>query len=162
MKNCIHCSSSRVANVSAKCSDTFGISIGNDIDHSGYVLEDVGLGDNEDYVRFSFCLNCGRMQNGKFPLPLTQIEKNAEKAKFNVEGELPTEVDDCVEFELENEEGEKGLYVGFVRKICENNEMEVEVDGFYDPKKGDVDSRSEWNWVETLPTNKLRLTDKSW
>lgn len=167
MSNCKHCSSSRVASVSAKCSDTFGIFIGNnnDVDYTGYVPEDVGLGKNEDYVRFSFCLDCGRMQNGNYPLPLTQVEKDAQAGKFNAEGELPTEVYEGVEFELENEEtGGTDLYVGVVEDILENEkEMMVRIDAFYDPKYGVPSRRGKFvNKIMKFPVSKLRTTTKIW
>jgi hypothetical protein len=65
------CGSERIASVDCKCSDMFGCYIG-EKEYYGYVPRDMGLGGG-DYLRFDFCLDCGRMQ-GTFPLPPTQVE----------------------------------------------------------------------------------------
>lgn len=62
---CQRCSSIKIVNVSGKCSDMF--SAGNAIiDYEGYVPHDLGIGGG-DYIRFSYCLDCGQMQ-GAFPV----------------------------------------------------------------------------------------------
>lgn len=71
---CQSCKSKRVASINAKCSDLCCWSIG-DKYHDGYVPKDIGFKDKYgDYVEFDYCLDCGQIQ-GKFPLPLTAIEK---------------------------------------------------------------------------------------
>lgn len=70
---CQTCNNSRIASVTAKCSDTCSIRLG-DSEVDGYVPDDLGIGGG-DYVEFNFCLNCGQMQ-GNFPLPPSKIEKN--------------------------------------------------------------------------------------
>ena len=57
---CFKCKSERIVTLTAKCSDRFGMSLG-DIDHDGYVPDDIGVGSG-DYVEFSYCLNCGQIQ----------------------------------------------------------------------------------------------------
>ncbi len=71
MDKCKRCSSSRVANVGAKCSDMFNATIGLN-EYDGYVPCDMGIGGG-DYVEFSYCLDCGQIQK-TFPLPETAIE----------------------------------------------------------------------------------------
>lgn len=69
--NCIKCNSLRIIEINAKCSDCCNIEI-NDKEHDGYVPYDINIGGG-DYIRFSFCLNCGFIQN-QFPLPLSSLE----------------------------------------------------------------------------------------
>lgn len=68
---CDKCESDRIAQVGAKCSDRFDLSI-KKANYDGYVPGGFGIGVG-DYIRFSLCLNCGKLQ-GRFPLPPTQIE----------------------------------------------------------------------------------------
>ncbi len=69
------CGSGRIADLGAKCSDNFGVSISSQ-DHEGYVPTDMGIGGG-DYVRLQWCLDCGQIQ-GKFPLPKTELEHRFE------------------------------------------------------------------------------------
>ena len=76
MKNC-KCGSSRIASVTAKCSDMCGVTMLNTMkSQSDYVPKDMGFyGDGYgDYVEFDYCLDCGQMQ-GQFPLKKTALEK---------------------------------------------------------------------------------------
>lgn len=70
---CQTCSSSRIATITAKCNDCFGVTISSNFEYSSYVLDDIGIG-SSDYVEFNYCLDCGQIQ-GKFPLPPSKIEK---------------------------------------------------------------------------------------
>lgn len=72
MNQCSRCQSTRVATVSAKCSDAFWISL-NGADHDGYVRPEFGIGD-DDYVEFDYCLDCGQIQ-GTFPLAPTKLDR---------------------------------------------------------------------------------------
>lgn len=68
---CDRCGSNPIINVSAKCSDCFSavvsMPIGDSLDcYVGYVPDGVGIGGG-DYVGFSYCPTCGKIQ-GKFPL----------------------------------------------------------------------------------------------
>lgn len=67
---CAKCGSHRIADVSAKCSDMFTLETdgqdGKHIEHVGYVLPDINIGGG-DYVRFTYCLQCGYMQ-GQWPV----------------------------------------------------------------------------------------------
>lgn len=76
--SCKKCNSARMANISAKCSDLCFVQM-NDKEHDGYVPEDMGIG-GDDYVDFSFCLNCGTIE-GDFPLPPCELEDNEEEDK---------------------------------------------------------------------------------
>ena len=67
------CGGQRIANISAKSNDMNFININTcDGDYDGYVPRDMGIGGG-DYVRFSWCLDCGRIQ-GDFPLAATRLE----------------------------------------------------------------------------------------
>ena len=70
------CGSHRIANINAKCSDMCHVEIE---DENGYVNssddyapKDMGIGGG-DYLRFSYCMDCGSMQ-GNFPLDETDLE----------------------------------------------------------------------------------------
>lgn len=41
--------------------------------YNGYVPDDIGIGEYGDYMRFTYCLDCGQIQ-GKFPLPPAECE----------------------------------------------------------------------------------------
>lgn len=77
--NCQKCSSKRIMNVTAKCSDTCGFSI-NGVDSDGYVPKEIGIGGG-DYVRFNYCLDCGQIQ-GKFPVEKCDMEIVISKEEF--------------------------------------------------------------------------------
>lgn len=70
--NCRNCNSTRIANVNAKASDLFFVSIG-DKEEDGYLPRDMGIGGG-DYLKMSYCLDCGQIQ-GKFPLPKVELEE---------------------------------------------------------------------------------------
>ncbi len=69
--SCQQCKSSRVATISAKCSDLFNLTIG-EADYNDYVPKGLGIGGG-DYVQFAYCLSCGQIQ-GKFPAKPHKIE----------------------------------------------------------------------------------------
>ena len=73
------CGSNRIADISGKSSDcnSIGISGTNVNVHSEYVPRDMEIGGG-DYLRFSFCMDCGQMQ-GTFPIPKTELEEIAEE-----------------------------------------------------------------------------------
>lgn len=74
--NCDKCKSERVASLGAKCSDMCSYDIANIMRHGNYYApSDMGIGGG-DYIEFAWCLDCGKLQ-GKFPLPLTDIEKDS-------------------------------------------------------------------------------------
>lgn len=62
---CDKCGSERVLSVQAKCSGQFSARF-SDLSHCGYVPTKIGLGDDEDYVDFDYCLECGQLQ-GTWP-----------------------------------------------------------------------------------------------
>jgi hypothetical protein len=71
--SCQKCNSQRIAEVSGKCADCCGVTIGN-VEHEGYVPNDLGIGGG-DYISFSWCLDCGQLQ-GKFPVAPAEMEKD--------------------------------------------------------------------------------------
>lgn len=72
---CKKCQSTRIAEVSAKCSDLCAVKIGGH-ESIDYVPQDMGIGGG-DYCAFKFCMNCGVIQ-GKFPLNKSRLEKGEE------------------------------------------------------------------------------------
>jgi len=63
---CQNCGKDRIVSVVAKCSDLCHAQFKN-TEHEGYVPQGIGISDNEDYISFSFCLDCGQIQ-GNFPI----------------------------------------------------------------------------------------------
>ncbi len=74
--SCKTCRSDRVASISAKSSDMNAVGIG-ERRHEGGVPRDMGVGGG-DYVRFSWCLDCGFMA-GSWPLPQCELERPEEE-----------------------------------------------------------------------------------
>ena len=66
------CGSSRIAKVSGKTSDCC-VFWYKKMESDGYVPDDVGIGGG-DYIEFSYCLDCGKIQ-GKFPIPEKDVEE---------------------------------------------------------------------------------------
>lgn len=59
------CASPKIMSVSGKVSDMCDVKIPHmAIDHEGYVPGGLGVGSG-DYLRFSVCLICGKLQNFK-------------------------------------------------------------------------------------------------
>jgi hypothetical protein len=73
---CQRCNSPRVAKFYAKCNELFDIEIG-EHEYDGNIPSDLGLGDDGDYVRMKYCLECGQIQ-GQFPLPPSHLETTGE------------------------------------------------------------------------------------
>lgn len=69
--SCKNCNSDRVASVCGKTSDMCFFSI-RDKSHDGYVPRGVGIGGG-DYIDFSYCLNCGQIQDS-FPVEHCDVE----------------------------------------------------------------------------------------
>lgn len=66
------CGSARLCDYGGKTSDMNDFRVGGK-EGDGYVPYDMGIGGG-DYVEFTYCLDCGRIQ-GKFPLPKTELEE---------------------------------------------------------------------------------------
>lgn len=66
--SCQRCKSERIVQINAKCSDLFDMSYGDNSGY-GYVPKNLffGKGCYGDYVRFSFCAECGQIQSD-FPI----------------------------------------------------------------------------------------------
>lgn len=83
MTNCRRCQSKRIANLSAKCDDRCSVTVAGKDKRSDYVPRGLGIGGG-DYVDFSWCLDCGQMQNS-FPLRLSSIEEDDEDAEESMD-----------------------------------------------------------------------------
>lgn len=71
--SCQNCKSDRILSINGKCSDLFSMNYG-EHNYDGYVPEGIVIGDGGygDYIGFSFCLDCGRIQ-GKFPISESKV-----------------------------------------------------------------------------------------
>lgn len=65
MNKCISCNSERIISLTGKTSDCFGFTY-KDKEYDGYVPDNIGIG-SSDYIEFSYCLNCGKIQF-EFPI----------------------------------------------------------------------------------------------
>jgi len=59
------CGSNRIASVNAKCSDLCNVQLPSGEELDGYVPDNLNIGGG-DYIRFEFCMDCGRIQD-EFP-----------------------------------------------------------------------------------------------
>jgi len=64
--DCIRCESSRVLEVSGKVTDRCFLEDQNQKTMCGYTPQDIGIGGG-DYIEFSYCLECGQIQDS-FPV----------------------------------------------------------------------------------------------
>jgi hypothetical protein len=62
---CDRCKSNRVVSINSKCSDCC-VAAYKEFESVGYAPYEIGIGGG-DYVEFSFCLDCGKIQ-GEFPI----------------------------------------------------------------------------------------------
>lgn len=74
--SCDSCASDRIAKISGKCSDMFQFET-EGIEYNGYVPINLGVGDG-DYIRFSYCLDCGKIQNS-FPITNEDVKKGTKQ-----------------------------------------------------------------------------------
>ena len=66
--SCDKCNSKRLVSIVSKSSDCNSMWVGQeDYEHIGYILPDLGIGNDEDYISFAYCLDCGKIQ-GDFPI----------------------------------------------------------------------------------------------
>jgi hypothetical protein len=70
---CDNCESERIIEVSGKTSDCCYINY-NNLELSGYVPGNIGLGRDCDYINLVYCLDCGKIQ-GKFPIKEENVIK---------------------------------------------------------------------------------------
>lgn len=69
-RKCQRCESPRIVGVSGKTSDRCNIiNYENDTSRNDYVPPNIGLGRDEDYIEFNYCIECGQIQD-KFPKEL--------------------------------------------------------------------------------------------
>lgn len=73
--SCSRCGGLRVASISAKCDDRCSVRLG-ERHTNDYVPYDMGIGGG-DYVKFSWCLDCGTIQD-IYRLPLCEMEQLSE------------------------------------------------------------------------------------
>jgi hypothetical protein len=69
-ETCQACGSRRLAGISAKCSDYCMVDIDGE-KRIGSLPPELQLGSESDYIDFTFCLECGRIQ-GEFPIRFEQ------------------------------------------------------------------------------------------
>jgi hypothetical protein len=62
---CFRCGATDLVQIAAKCSDGCRVTRGGKTSW-GYVPLSLGLGENGDYVEFTYCRKCGQMQNAEF------------------------------------------------------------------------------------------------
>ena len=62
---CFRCGSSELVQVAAKCNDLCRLTRNGKTEWD-YVPDDLGLGNDPDYVSFTYCRRCGQMQNDEF------------------------------------------------------------------------------------------------
>lgn len=67
------CESSRIVLVNGKVGDLCSVEINDNVSQGDGIPEDIGIGAG-DYIRFKYCLNCGKIR-GEFPFPQTKLEK---------------------------------------------------------------------------------------
>ena len=58
-------------------------------DYDGYVLGNIGISEDGDYIKFKYCLECGKIQ-GKFPISDETLKKEL-KERLGEEDEYPEE-----------------------------------------------------------------------
>lgn len=64
------CDDRKIVSIFGKCSDMFNLQCSEEeVDYNGYVPKDIGIGRGDD-IEFSYCLNCGKIQDD-FPKTLT-------------------------------------------------------------------------------------------
>jgi hypothetical protein len=66
LASCQKCQSERIMSICAKCQNSCIVTYGAE-GGAGYAPTDVGVGVDEDYVAFEYCLECGQMQ-GEWPV----------------------------------------------------------------------------------------------
>lgn len=71
--NCQRCQSLRVISIVAHCNDCCSVSSSAQSDRLGYQPGDIGIGNDSDHIKMSWCLDCGQIQ-GKWPIPKAQVE----------------------------------------------------------------------------------------
>lgn len=60
------CNDQKIININAKCGDLIHIDYLYGVEINGYVPDHIGIG-NGDYIRFEYCINCGKIV-GDFPI----------------------------------------------------------------------------------------------
>lgn len=79
MKTCQQCKSDRILYVNGKTSDCFTAhAYYKKLEHDGYVMKDIGLGDDSDCIILSYCLECGQIQ-GQWPIKDHEIDEEEEE-----------------------------------------------------------------------------------
>lgn len=81
---CKRCKSERLVSVCGKTSDQCSlVERETGKGRYGYVYGGIGLGnESEDYIEFTYCLNCGQMQ-GRFPVSKTAVSKAFKDCEYS-------------------------------------------------------------------------------
>jgi hypothetical protein len=61
---CFRCGSDDIIQIAAKCNDLCRVTRGGKTEW-GYVPEGIGLGEDPNYVEFTYCRMCGQIQTPK-------------------------------------------------------------------------------------------------
>lgn len=72
-----NCNCEHLITVNAKCSDLCHIDIDNKKELEGYPPQDLNISDDSDYISFSYCMTCGKIQ-GEWPLDVSHYLNNEE------------------------------------------------------------------------------------
>lgn len=81
---CQRCKSNRIMSICGKTSDCFTASYKGK-EHDGYVFGDIGLGDDSDYIKFKYCLDCGQIQETfgvNFPIDEQVIQDQFDESQL--------------------------------------------------------------------------------
>ena len=89
------CKHERILDVNAKCSDCCAIHY-KDIEYDGYVPSGLNLGEESgDYIEIKICLDCGKIQNGTFPISEKTVIASLNQSEIDDEdADLEEEEDD--------------------------------------------------------------------
>lgn len=93
----------RLATVSAKCSDLCSVELSDGRESEGYVPHYIGIG-GADYIDFTYCLECGRIQEGDRMWPIAEESLEADfgsKTEFGAYDNLVDYVDSLTIDEIE-------------------------------------------------------------
>lgn len=65
--NCLRCNSDRLLEIQGKTADRFVMWNNKGQEYEGYPPMDAGIGDSGDDIEFTYCLDCGQIQDD-FPV----------------------------------------------------------------------------------------------
>lgn len=71
---CHACGSKRIATISADGKDYSSLDVGG-VEQEGYLPNGIGIGPGGGEIDFSYCLKCGQIQGGEFPISKKTVKK---------------------------------------------------------------------------------------